>query len=145
MSEQVFEWAGIGAAHVRATVFFENIRSLANATIASGGDFLDFQSIEKVVDGISTVYFAYPVQHGLLDATVNMAVAARNAGVKRLKATAGDNPARLRKPRQLTSRPAAGNPRSPELGPSQKRNGAQARQPPGRLPGAASRPRAGIG
>ena len=48
------------------------------------GDFLDFQSIEKVVDGISTVYFAYPVQHGLLDATVNMAVAARNAGVKRL-------------------------------------------------------------
>jgi uncharacterized protein YbjT (DUF2867 family) len=28
--------SGIGAAHVRATVFFENIRSLANATIASG-------------------------------------------------------------------------------------------------------------
>jgi uncharacterized protein YbjT (DUF2867 family) len=48
------------------------------------GDFLDFQSIQKVVAGISTVYFAYPVQHGLLDATVNMAVAARNAGVKRL-------------------------------------------------------------
>ena len=37
-----------------------------------------------VVDGISAVYFAYPVQHGLLDATVNMAVAARKAGVKRL-------------------------------------------------------------
>jgi len=48
------------------------------------GDFLDFPSIEKVVDGVSAVYFAYPVQHGLLDATVNMAVAARNAGVKRL-------------------------------------------------------------
>jgi uncharacterized protein YbjT (DUF2867 family) len=36
LSEQVFEWAGIGAAHVRATVFFENVRSLAAATIASG-------------------------------------------------------------------------------------------------------------
>jgi uncharacterized protein YbjT (DUF2867 family) len=48
------------------------------------GDFLDFPSIQKAVDGISTVYFAYPVQHGLLDATVNMAVAARDAGVTRL-------------------------------------------------------------
>ncbi len=36
LSEQVFQWAGIGAAHVRATVFYENIRSLADATIASG-------------------------------------------------------------------------------------------------------------
>ena len=36
LSEQVFEWAGIGAANVRATVIFENIRSLADATIASG-------------------------------------------------------------------------------------------------------------
>jgi uncharacterized protein YbjT (DUF2867 family) len=48
------------------------------------GDFLDFRSMQQAVDGISAVYFAYPVQHGLLDATVNMAVAARNAGVKRL-------------------------------------------------------------
>jgi uncharacterized protein YbjT (DUF2867 family) len=48
------------------------------------GDFLDFKSIERIVEGISTVYFAYPVQPGLLDATVNMAVAARNAGVERL-------------------------------------------------------------
>jgi uncharacterized protein YbjT (DUF2867 family) len=36
LSEQVFERAGIGAAHVRATVFFENVRALASATIASG-------------------------------------------------------------------------------------------------------------
>jgi uncharacterized protein YbjT (DUF2867 family) len=48
------------------------------------GDFLDFGSMKKVVDGVSTVYFAYPVQDGLLDATVNMAVAARDAGVTRL-------------------------------------------------------------
>jgi uncharacterized protein YbjT (DUF2867 family) len=60
----------------------EYLRTLGAEVVV--GDFLDFQSIQKVVDGISTVYFAYPVQHGLLDATVNMAVAARNAGVKRL-------------------------------------------------------------
>jgi uncharacterized protein YbjT (DUF2867 family) len=48
------------------------------------GDFLDFQSIQRAVQGVSTVYFAYPVQSGLLEATVNMAVAARDAGVGRL-------------------------------------------------------------
>ncbi|MEO3854161.1 NmrA family NAD(P)-binding protein [Acrocarpospora sp. B8E8] len=60
----------------------EYLRSLGAEVVV--GDFLDFQSIQKVVDGVSTVYFAYPVQHGLLDATVNMAVAARDAGVTRL-------------------------------------------------------------
>jgi uncharacterized protein YbjT (DUF2867 family) len=48
------------------------------------GDFLDFRSIQAAVEDVSAVYFAYPVQEGLLDATVNMAVAARNAGVERL-------------------------------------------------------------
>ncbi len=48
------------------------------------GDFLDHGSLRRAVDGISTVYFAYPVQEGLLEATVNMAVAARAAGVTRL-------------------------------------------------------------
>jgi uncharacterized protein YbjT (DUF2867 family) len=48
------------------------------------GDFLDFRSMQDVVRGVSAVYFAYPVQQGLLDATVNMAVAARNAEVERL-------------------------------------------------------------
>lgn len=48
------------------------------------GDFLDYGSVRKAVEGVSTVYFAYPVQEGLLDATVNMAVAARDAGVTRL-------------------------------------------------------------
>jgi uncharacterized protein YbjT (DUF2867 family) len=60
----------------------EYLRGLGAEVVV--GDFLDFQSIQKAVDGISTVYFAYPVQDGLLDATVNMAVAARNAGVARL-------------------------------------------------------------
>ena len=48
------------------------------------GDFLNFQSVQRAVQGVSSVYFAYPVQDGLLKATANMAVAARNAGVSRL-------------------------------------------------------------
>jgi uncharacterized protein YbjT (DUF2867 family) len=60
----------------------EYLRSLGAEVVV--GDFLDFRSVQEVVQGVSAVYFAYPVQHGLLDATVNMAVAARNAGVKRL-------------------------------------------------------------
>jgi uncharacterized protein YbjT (DUF2867 family) len=60
----------------------DSLRALGAEVVV--GDFLDFSSMQKVVDGVSTVYFAYPVQDGLLDATVNMAVAARNAGVTRL-------------------------------------------------------------
>jgi uncharacterized protein YbjT (DUF2867 family) len=48
------------------------------------GDFLDFHSVERAVRGVSTVYFAYPVQAGLLDATAIMADAARKTGVTRL-------------------------------------------------------------
>jgi len=36
LSEQVFEWAGIGAVHVRATVFYENLRAFAGPTLAQG-------------------------------------------------------------------------------------------------------------
>lgn len=48
------------------------------------GDFLDIASAQRAVQGVSAIYFAYPVQDGLLDATATMAVAARNAGVSRL-------------------------------------------------------------
>src|SRR3989442_839500 len=48
------------------------------------GDFLDVRSVQRAVQGTSSVYFAYPVQDGLLDATAAMAVAAREAGVARL-------------------------------------------------------------
>jgi uncharacterized protein YbjT (DUF2867 family) len=48
------------------------------------GDLLDVRSVQQAVQGVSTVYFGYPVQDGLLDATANMAVAARDAGVTRL-------------------------------------------------------------
>jgi uncharacterized protein YbjT (DUF2867 family) len=48
------------------------------------GDFLDVRSVQRAVQGTSAVYFAYPVQDGLLDATAAMAVAAREAGISRL-------------------------------------------------------------
>jgi uncharacterized protein YbjT (DUF2867 family) len=48
------------------------------------GDFLDIPSVQRAVSGVSTVYFAYPVQDGLLTATAIMADAARKAGVSRL-------------------------------------------------------------
>jgi uncharacterized protein YbjT (DUF2867 family) len=48
------------------------------------GDFLDVRSVKRAVQEVSSVYFAYPVQDGLLDATAAMAVAAREAGISRL-------------------------------------------------------------
>jgi uncharacterized protein YbjT (DUF2867 family) len=48
------------------------------------GDFLDVRSVQRAVQGASAVYFAYPVQDGLLDATAAMAVTAREAGISRL-------------------------------------------------------------
>jgi uncharacterized protein YbjT (DUF2867 family) len=48
------------------------------------GDFLDARSVLRAVQGTSSVYFAYPVQDGLLDATAAMALAAREAGITRL-------------------------------------------------------------
>jgi uncharacterized protein YbjT (DUF2867 family) len=40
LSEQIFEWAGIGAAHVRATLFYENVRSLTGSSLAKDGTIL---------------------------------------------------------------------------------------------------------
>jgi len=48
------------------------------------GDFLDVRSVQKAVRGVSSIYFAYPVQDGLADATAAMAYAAREEGVSRL-------------------------------------------------------------
>src|ERR1700687_3599952 len=48
------------------------------------GDFLDVRSVKRAVQDVASVYFAYPVQDGLLDATAAMAVAARAAGISRL-------------------------------------------------------------
>ena len=48
------------------------------------GDFLDAGAVQRAAQGTSAVYFAYPVQDGLLDATAAMALAARKAGISRL-------------------------------------------------------------
>jgi uncharacterized protein YbjT (DUF2867 family) len=48
------------------------------------GDFLDIRSVQRAVQGVSSIYFAYPVQDGPLDATAIMALAAREAGIARL-------------------------------------------------------------
>src|SRR5581483_8569314 len=48
------------------------------------GDFLNIRSMRRAAEGTSAIYFAYPVQDGLMDATAAMAVAAREAGVTRL-------------------------------------------------------------
>jgi uncharacterized protein YbjT (DUF2867 family) len=48
------------------------------------GDFLDARSVEQAAKGVSSIYFAYPVQDGLADATAAMAFAARKHGVSRL-------------------------------------------------------------
>lgn len=58
------------------------LRSLGADVIV--GDFLDYHSVEQAVQGVSAVYFAYPVQEGLLQATTIMADVARKAGVSRL-------------------------------------------------------------
>jgi uncharacterized protein YbjT (DUF2867 family) len=48
------------------------------------GDFLNIRSVQRAAEGTSAIYFAYPVQDGLMDATAAMAIAAREAGVTRL-------------------------------------------------------------
>jgi uncharacterized protein YbjT (DUF2867 family) len=72
---------------VRAFVHRIDERSEALGALGAevvAGDFLDYHSVAKAVDGVSSVYFAYPVQAGLLEATTIMADCARRAGVKRL-------------------------------------------------------------
>jgi uncharacterized protein YbjT (DUF2867 family) len=48
------------------------------------GDFLDIRSVQRATEGVSAIYFAYPVQDGLMDATATMALAAREAKIDRL-------------------------------------------------------------
>src|SRR5882672_9401273 len=57
----------------------ERLRALGAEIVE--GDLLDIQSVRRAARGASRVYFAYPVQEGLLDATAIMAMAAREAGV----------------------------------------------------------------
>ena len=45
------------------------------------GDFQDIDTIRAAMEGIDAAYLVYPVQPGLIDATVNFAQAAKEAGV----------------------------------------------------------------
>lgn len=60
----------------------EHLRALGAEIVQ--GDFHDIPSVERALAGVSSVYFAYPVQPGLLEATAIMADAARRAGVRRI-------------------------------------------------------------
>ena len=60
----------------------EQLRAIGAEVVE--GDLLDFRSVERALQGVSSVYFAYPVQSGLIDASAIMAIAARKAGVTRL-------------------------------------------------------------
>nr|MDJ0707668.1 NmrA family NAD(P)-binding protein [Leptolyngbyaceae cyanobacterium MO_188.B28] len=46
------------------------------------GDFLDLSSIRAAMDGVQRVYFCYPPFEGLLQATTNVAIAARDANIE---------------------------------------------------------------
>ncbi len=73
--------------HVRAFVRRRDQRSEGLERLGAEvfvGDLLDFRSVRDASAGVGAVYFAYPVQAGLPEATANMAVAAREAGVERL-------------------------------------------------------------
>ena len=48
------------------------------------GDFLNIRSVQRATEGVSAIYFAYPVQDGLMDATATVALAAREAKIDRL-------------------------------------------------------------
>lgn len=52
----------------------------AGAEIAIA-DMLDIHSLKSAFDGVNKVYFTYPFVPGLLDASTNMAAAAKEAGV----------------------------------------------------------------
>ena len=74
---------------VRVRAFVHQLDERAERLRAAGaevcaGDLLDLDSVRAAVRGVERVYFAYPVQPGLLEATANMAVAAHEAGASRL-------------------------------------------------------------
>ena len=60
----------------------ERLRALGAEIVE--GDFLNIRSVQCAVEGTSAIYFAYPVQDGLMDATAAMALAAREAKISRL-------------------------------------------------------------
>ena len=79
----VKEGLALGLA-VRAMVHNRDAR--AEALEAGGaevaiGDLLEIDTIRAAMDGVEAAYFVWPVQPGLINATVNFALAAKEAGV----------------------------------------------------------------
>jgi NAD(P)H dehydrogenase (quinone) len=69
---------------VRALVHSHDARSEALAKLGAGialGDLLDINTIRAAMEGVEAAYFVWPVQPGLVHATVNFAQAAKEAGV----------------------------------------------------------------
>jgi NAD(P)H dehydrogenase (quinone) len=70
---------------VRAMV--RGIDARSDALAAQGaeiviGDLLDIDTVRAAMDGVDAAYFVWPVQPGLIAATVNFAQAAKEVGVK---------------------------------------------------------------
>ena len=69
---------------VRAMVHSKDARSEALAKIGAEivmGDHLDINTVRAAMEGVAAAYFVWPVQPGLIQATVNFAQAAKEAGV----------------------------------------------------------------
>ncbi len=72
---------------VRAMVHQEDNRSQELAELGAEvvvADFLDLASVRRAVKGVDRIYFCYPPFEGLLKATANIAVAAKDEGVEAL-------------------------------------------------------------
>lgn len=77
----------------------EQVRGLGAEVVA--GDLREIADVRSAMDGVDRVFFTYPVADGLLDATAAVAVAARDAEVRRLVEVS-----------QLRPRPNAHSPRT---------------------------------
>ena len=84
VSELLLKRWRVKGARFRARKIDERSGAVALGAEVVAGDFLDYRSVERAVQGVSAIYFAYPVQPGLLDATTVMADCPRRAGVKRV-------------------------------------------------------------
>lgn len=58
----------------------ERLRSIGAETIV--GDFQKLEMLRRALDGVERVLFCYPLASGLLQATTNLCVAAKDAGVR---------------------------------------------------------------
>lgn len=70
--------------NVRALVHSVDKRAQALADLGAEiveGDLLDINTVRPAMEGVDSAYFVWPVQPGLIHATVNFAQAAKEAGV----------------------------------------------------------------